>query len=336
VIDGRRVAVSERVAARRPFCRLVHFSRDGARADPRLLAVAPLSGQGSIIMRDLLAGLLPEHDLYLIDWLDARDVPIAAGRFGLEDCVADVVEILRGFGGEIHLLGLCQSAVSALAAAAILAAAGDRAEPRSLILISGGIDPRINPTRIDRLAASRSREWFERHAIQTVAAPDRGEGRRVYPGSAQRRALLAYFLRHLSTGGELLQKVLDDDGTDPRRFPFVELFFRVIDLSAEFFLDTVRLVFQEFALPRGELLWRGSPVELAAIRRAALMTVEGEFDDVSGLGQTRIAHDLCPGIAAGRRSHYLQPGVGHFGTFYGRAWRAEILPRISRFIRAAR
>lgn len=262
-------------------------------------------------------------------------MPLAAGRFGLEDNIASIIETLRAFGGDTHLLGLCQSAAPALAATAILAGAHDAAEPRSLILISGLIDPRINPTRIGRLAALRSPDWFERHAIVTVPGPYPGEGRRVYPGSVQRTALLAYMLRHLSTGGELLYKVLDDDGVDPARFPFLDLFFRVVDLCAEFFLDTVRLVFHEFALPRGTLVWHGDRVDLSAIGRTALMTVEGEFDDVSGLGQTRIAHDLCTRIAADRRSHYLQRNVGHFGTFHGRAWRSEILPRIRRFIRAA-
>jgi poly(3-hydroxybutyrate) depolymerase len=331
-VGGRIVAVRERVAARQPFCRLVHFRRDSRRIDPRLIVVAPLSGQSATMLRDLLAALLPEHDLFLLDWLDAREVPVAAGRFGLEDNIASIIESLRAFGGDTHLLGLCQSAAPALAAAAILAGANDPAEPRSLILISGLIDPRISPTRIGRLAASRPPDWLERYAIVTVPPPYPGEGRRVYPGSAQRTALLAYLLRHLSTGGELLRKVLDDDNADPARFPFVDLFFRVVDLSAEFFLDGVRLVFQEFALPRGALTWR---VEPSAIGRTALMTVEGEFDDVSGLGQTRIAHDLCANIAANRRSRYLQRGVGHFGTFHGRAWRSEILPRIRCFIRDA-
>jgi poly(3-hydroxybutyrate) depolymerase len=335
VVAGRDVAVRERVAARQPFWRLVHFSRDSGRLDPRLLVVAPLSGQSSMMMCDLLAALLPEHDLFLLDWLDARDVPLAAGRFGFEDNIAAVVACLRALGGDTHLLGLCQSAAPALAAGAVLAGVEDRAVPRSLILISGLIDPRINPTRIGRLAASRSPDWFERNAIVTIPAPYAGEGRRVYPGSAQRTALLAYLLRHLTTGGELLRKVLDDDSADPTWLPFIDLYFRVIDLSAEFFIDTIRLVFHEFALPRGTLTWRSRRVDLSAIRRTALMTVEGEFDDVSGVGQTRIAHDLCLGIAADRRSHYLQQGVGHFGTFHGRGWRHEILPRIRRFIRAA-
>jgi poly(3-hydroxybutyrate) depolymerase len=332
---GRLVPVHERIADRRRFSRLMHFRRDSGRTDPRLLVVAPLSGQSSLMMRDLLAALLPEHDLFLLDWIDARDVPVAAGRFGFEDNIADIIEGLRMFGGDTHLLALCQSAAPALAATAILAGANDPAEPRSLVLISGLIDPRISPTRIGRLAAARPLDWFERRVIATVPAPHLGQGRRVYPGSAQRTALLAYLLRHLSTGGELWRKVFADDGADPARFPFIDLFFRVVDLSAEFFLDTIRLVFQEFALPRGSLLWRGERVDLSAVSRTALMTVEGEFDDVSGVGQTRIAHDLCAHVAADRRCHYLQRNVGHFGTFYGNAWRREILPRIRHFIRAA-
>jgi poly(3-hydroxybutyrate) depolymerase len=334
-IEGHPVAIHERVVTDKPFCRLLHFEREGMGVAPRLVAVAPLSGQHSEMLHDMLAALLPDHDLFLMDWSDARDVPAAAGRFAFADNIAYVIEFLQTLGSDIHLLGLCQSAIPALAAAGILAQAGDAAGPCSLVLISGTIDPRINPTRIGRLAAQRSLDWFERHAIRTVPEPHPGQGRRVYPAFAQRMALFAYLLRHLSTGGELLEKVLADDGQDAARFPFLASYFRVMDLTAEFFLDTIRCVFQEFALPRGCLRWRGAPIDLAAITRTALMTIEGEFDDVSGVGQTRIAHDLCPNIPGHRREHHVQRRVGHFGTFYGRAWRTEILPRVRRFIRGA-
>ena len=321
--------------AHKPFCRLVHFEREAPRSDPRLLAVAPLSGHNSELMHDMLAALLPEHDLFLMDWLNARDVPTTVGQFGLEDNIAYVVDFLRHFGGDVHLLGLCQSTIPILAAAALLASTGDAAQPRSLILISGAIDPRINPTRIGRLAARRSLDWFARHAIITVPPPYAGEKRRVYPASAQRAALFSYFARHIGTGGELFWKLLSDDGQDALRYPFVDMFFSVMDLTAEFFLDTVRSVFHEFALPRGRMTWRGSPIDLSAITRTALMTVEGEFDDVSGVGQTHVAHDLCSNIPSNRRMHHMQRGVGHFGTFYGRAWRSDIVPRIRDFIRRA-
>jgi poly(3-hydroxybutyrate) depolymerase len=332
-IDGKRVEVRRSVVAQRPFCRLLHFERDARRSDPCLMAVAPLSGHKSVLMRDTLAALLPDHDLFLMEWTDARDVPVAQGGFALEENIAYVIDLVRPLGGDVHLLGLCQSCIPILAAAALLAATGDPAQPRSLILISGAIDPRINPTRIGRLAAHRSIEWFERHAIAKVSPPHAGEGRRVYPASIQRTALLSYLSRHLATGGELFWKVFHDDGADSASHPFVELFLSVMDLAAEFFLDNMRAVFHECLLPRGALTWRGSPVDLRAIGRTALMTVEGEFDDVSGVGQTRIAHDLCSSIPTALREHHLQKSVGHFGTFHGRAWRSDILPRIRQFIR---
>ncbi len=334
-IDGRAVPVQEQVVARQPFYRLIHFEREIDRTDPRLVAVAPLSGHHAALMRDLLAALLPDHDLFLMDWANARDVPVSAGRFALEDNISSVIDVLRSFGGDVHLLGLCQSAIPVLAAAGVLASRDEPAQPRSLVLISGAIDPRINPTRVGQLAAQRSLDWFERHIILTVPDPYPGKGRRVYPASAQREALFAYFLRHMAMGGELSAKVLLDDGLNAQRFPFIDLFFSVMDLTAEFFLDTVRFVFQEFALPRGRLTWRGSRVDLGAISRSALMTVEGEFDDVSGRGQTHVAHDLCPNIPRHKRERYLQRAVGHFGTFYGRPWRNEIMPRIRQFVRDA-
>lgn len=332
-IEGRRVDVREKIVVQNPFCRLLHFERDASRIDPCLVVVAPLSGHNAELMRDALAGLLPDHELFLVEWTNARDVPISAGSFALEDNIASLIDYVRRFGSEVHLLGLCQSCIPILAATALLAGADDSAQPRSLILISGAIDPRINPTRIGRLAAHRSIDWLERHAISQVSPPYRGEGRRVYPGSVQRAALLSYFTRHLATGGELFWKVFHDDGVDSVRRPFIELFFSVMDLTAEFFLDTMRSVFHEFSLPRGRMTWRGTPIDLGAIARTALMTIEGEFDDVSGVGQTRVAHDLCSGIPSDKREHHLQRGVGHFGTFYGDAWRSEILPHIRQFIR---
>lgn len=333
VVAGRLVGVREHVVIRKPLYRLVHFASEIARTDPRLVVIAPLSGHYAVLIRDLLAALLPDHDLFLLDWTNARDVPVSVGRFALEDNISDVVDILRSFSGGAHLLGLCQSAIPVLAAAAVLASGGSAAQPRSLVVISGAIDPRLNPTRIDRLAVQRPLEWYDRHVIRVVPEPYLGQGRRVYPASAQRAELSAYFLRHMAMGSELSQKFLLDDGQNAERFPFIESFFSVMDLTAEFFLDTLRLVFQEFALPQGCLMWCGARIDLPAISRTALMTVEGEFDDVSGRGQTHIAHDLCVNVPSDRRERYTQRGVGHFGTFHGHIWRTEIVPKIRRFIR---
>jgi poly(3-hydroxybutyrate) depolymerase len=336
VIGDRRVPVREQSVAVKPFCRLLHFERDISRQDPRILVVAPLSGHFSALLRDLVGAFLPDHGVYLTDWTDARDVPVGEGRFGLDENIEYLVEFIRQLGGELHLVGLCQSAMPVLAATALLASAGDSLCPRTMTLINGMLDVRINPARIDRLAVSRKPGWFERYAIEAVPPPFAGEGRLVYPATVQHAGLLSYLARHLATGGELLDKLLYDDGDDAGRHPFFELFLSVMDLPAEFFLDTIRLVFRECALARGELTWRGRKVEPEAIRQTALMTIEGERDDVSGSGQTRVAHDLCRNVAAHERAHHIQQGVGHVGTFHGRAWRSEVLPRIRAFIRGAR
>jgi len=335
-IAGRRVAVRERAETRTPFYRLVHFEKDVAEPGPPVLVVAPLSGHFAALLRDMLAALLPEHDLHLIDWSDARDVPLAAGPFGLEENIACIMECIAHCAGELHLIGLCQSAMPALAATALLAAAGDTPAPAALVLMNGMIDTRLRPTRIDRLTARRSPEWFQRYALTTVPNPYAGAGRLVYSATMQHTALVTYLMRHIGIGGELLRKLVEDDGLDAAAHPFFELYLSVMDLPAEFFLDSVRLVFQECALARGRLAWRGTPVDPTAIRTTALMTIEGEYDDVSGAGQTRVAHTLCRNIPRGRRAHYLQPGVGHFGTFHGTLWRREVLPRIAGFIREMR
>jgi poly(3-hydroxybutyrate) depolymerase len=333
MVADRRVVVREETLAARPFCRLLHFERDAVRHDPAVLVVAPLSGHFSVLLRDLLSAFLPEHDVYLIDWTDAREVPVADGLFGIAEYVAYVIDFVRALERDIHLVALCQSAMPTLAATALLASSGESAPPRSLTLISGMLDARINPTRIDRVAVSRMPGWFARNAIDAVPPPSQGQGRLVYAARMQRAGLLAYLARHIATGGELFDKVLDDDGEDAAHHPFLDQFLSVMDLPAEFFLDTIRLVFRAFALPRGELTWRGVRVEPLAIRHTGLMTIEGELDDVSSPGQTRVAHKLCRNISQENRAHFVQRAVGHFGTFHGRAWRREIMPRIQAFIR---
>jgi len=334
------IAVRETTEARTPFYRLVHFEKDARAAGPPVLVVAPLSGHFAALLRDLVAALLAEHDVRLVDWSDARDVPLAAGPFGIEENIAAIIDCaadgIARCGGELHLFGLCQSAMPALAATALLAAGHGAAAPTSLVLMNGMIDTRLRPTRIDRLAARRSPEWFRRYALAHVSQPHVGAGRTVYPATMQHAALVAYLMRHLATGGELLGKLLEDDGLDAAAHPFFALYLSVMDLPAEFFLESVRLVFQEYALPRGRLAWRGAVVDPCALSATALMTVEGEYDDVSGPGQTRVAHTLCRNVPRERRAHYVQAGAGHFGTFHGLRWRREILPRIGAFIREHR
>ncbi len=337
VVGEREVAVREEVVLQRPFCELVHFRRDVASDDPRVLVVAPLSGHFATLLRDTVRGLLPDHDVYITDWIDAREVPLREGAFDLDDYIDYVIQFLRLLGPDTHVIAVCQPAVPVLAAVALMAAAGDPAQPRSMTLMGGPIDTRRNPTKVNALAKTRSIGWFERTVVHTVPAGYPGIMRRVYPGFIQLTGFMSMNLdRHVGAHLQLFEHLIRGDGESAathRRF--YDEYLSVMDLPAEYYLQTVETVFQQHALPRGTMVSRGERVEPAAITRTALMTVEGELDDISGVGQTRAAHDLCPGIPDERRRHWLQKGVGHYGIFNGRRWRNEILPRIREFIRAS-
>jgi poly(3-hydroxybutyrate) depolymerase len=331
-IGGRSVPVHERTVLEQPFCRLLHIARETRCQDPRLLVIAPLSGHFSALLHDLLAALLPEHDLYLIDWRDARDVPVCEGRFALEENIAHVMICARAIGGAFHMLALCQSALPALAATALLADL-DAIRPRSLILISGMLDTRINPTALDRVLA-KPRDWLVHEAKAIVPAPHPGRGRAVFPARVRHAALLAYLARQIATSGELFGDLLNESGLDGRGHPFLELYLSVMDLPAEFVSDMVHKSFQDFSLPRGRLTWRGAKVDPSAIHATGLMTVEGALDDISSPGQTSVAHALCRNIPDRRRVHHVQGDAGHFGTFYGPIWRSRIMPLVRDFIRS--
>lgn len=336
MIGSTRVPVRETQALSRPFCRLLRLERQQARDDPKVLVVAPLSGHFAVMLRDMLVGLLPAHDVYVTEWIDARLVPVEAGPFGFDDNIAYLLDFIRMLGSGAHLIGLCQSVVPVLAATALLADDDDANQPASVTLIAGPVDARINPSRVDRLLKERSLGWFKRSVIATVPEGHPGVGRRVYPRQMQLSGLMMYLARHLSSGGELLEKLTADDGDDPARFPFRSLYTAVMDLSAEIFLDQVRLVFQDFTLAQGRLAWRGRRVDPRAIRRTALTTIEAELDDIAPPGQTRSAHALCENVPNDARRHLLQPAIGHFGTFHGRVWRAVIMPFIAAALRASR
>ncbi len=334
-IDGVRVPIRERTLTAKPFGNLIHFERDGCIGKPRALIVAPLAGMRSVILYDMIMAMLPDHDVHLQCWLDAADVPLKYGPFNLDDNIAYVIGALHYLGSGVHLIGLCQSALSTLATAAILASDGDRAQPATLTLMGGKLDTRIHPTRIDRLALGWPMDWFERYLMTIAPASRAGRGRHIYPAGVEWMMLSLHLFRHFTSGGDLLGKMLHDDGADPMGHPFPRLFFSLMNVPAEFFLDTMVRVFREPALPRSQLVWRGTPVAPAAINGTALLTIEGENDDISGLGQTHVAHDLCTGIPAERQAHFQCPKVGHFGLFHGEAWRNLVLPRIRSFILAA-
>jgi poly(3-hydroxybutyrate) depolymerase len=326
--------VGETRMVRRPFASLVRLRREGGSEGPRILLVTPMSGHRPALLHDLAMGLLPYAEVYFVAWKDASNVPAAEGPFGLAENIDYVAEFIRWLGPDIHVVGLSQSPLPVLAATALLAEGyGAVAEPASITLISGFLDPRIHPTRVGMLWSSLSAEWFDRWALTTVDGTRPGAGRRIYPASIQSFALGMYLRRHLATMGELWFKAVRDDG-DPAGPPFLASYFSVMDLPGELVADIVKYVFHDHALACGQLCYGGRLVHPAAISRSGLMTIEGGRDDISGIGQTAVAHHLCRSVPDGGRCHHLEPDIGHFGAFHGRAWRERILPRVVAFIRA--
>lgn len=331
-VGGALSPVTETVVAETPFARLLRFARPDADGAPPLALVAPLSSNFAYALRDAVLGLLPYCDVHVLEWRDGRDIPAEFGGFGLDENIDGVIHAMRALPPGSHLAGFCQSVAPCFAAAALLEQADDPARPASLTLVGGPIDPRVRPTRVAQLIRAQSLDMLARFAVAPVAAPWAGAGRRVYSSESQRPGLMAYLARHMASGKELRRKTLNDDGADPLRHPFLKHFLSLMDVPAEIFLDTMRLVFHEAALPQGRLRWRGVRIEGNALERTALLTVEGEEDDIAAVGQTAAAHDLAPRLPSGRRGRHVQPGVGHFGAFHGAAWRRDIVPVVSRFI----
>jgi poly(3-hydroxybutyrate) depolymerase len=334
-IGERTVAVNEEILLSKPFCRLLHFRRDTERRDPKLLVVAPMSGHFATLLRGTVEALLPDHDVYITDWADAREVPLLEGNFDLDDYVDYLIEFCRYLGPDLHVMAVCQPSVPVLAAASLMAEDNDPRQPRSLVLMGGPVDTRISPTRPNDLAMRNSMMWFRQNVISTVPLTYPGGMRRVYPGFLQLTSFITMNLdRHINAHLRQFEHLIrgDDDNAEAHR-AFYDEYLAVMDLTAEFYLQTVEVVFKEHLLPRGQWVSRGRPVNPAAIE-TALMTVEGELDDISGLGQTKAAHALTPNIPGARRLHWEQPRVGHYGIFNGRKWREQIKPRVASFIRA--
>ena len=339
--DAGALHIQEEVVLRRPFCDLLHFKAvdtEGRSPErPVLLIVAPMSGHFATLLRDTVRVALRDHDVYITDWLNAREVPLRDGRFGLDEYIEDLMVFLRHLGPGTHLLGICQPCVAALAATALMAEADDPAAPASLSLMAGPVDCRIQPTEVNRLATSRSMAWFEQHMITTVPVRYAGRWRRVYPGYLQLSAFIGMNPeRHAESLRAFHDQVAagaDTEAESTKRF--YEEYFAVADLPAEFYLETVRLVFQDYALARGQLTWRGQAVRPEAIRHTRLLTVEGERDDICSLGQTQAAHTLCTGLPDTAREHHVQEGAGHYGVFSGRRWEQSIYPRLKAHIAQA-
>lgn len=335
-VGNRLVEVREEVVARTPFASLLHFRKDIDQALPRVLVVAPMSGHFATLLRNTVQVLLQDHDVYITDWHNARDVPLTAGRFGLDEFTEHVIRFLEAIGPGAHVLAVCQPVVAVLAAVSLMAEDRNAASPRSMTLMAGPIDARQHPTKVNELAESKDIDWFESNLIAKVPWRYQGSGRRVYPGAMQLSAFMSMNLeRHVKAHQEQFWAIFDGDAAKAAQHRrFYDEYLAVMDLPAEFFLETVKTVFQDHAMARGELTWRGRPVRPEAIRRTAVMAVEGEKDDICGIGQTMAALDLCRSVPVNMRSYHLQTGVGHYGVFSGRRYAQAIYPRIREMIQA--
>jgi poly(3-hydroxybutyrate) depolymerase len=338
VVGGERVPVNIKTVWERPFCRLLHFerafTRTPRRPQPKLLIVAPMSGHYATLLRGTVEAFLPNHDVYITDWRNARLVPLAEGRFDLDDYIDYVISILHMLGGDAHVIAVCQPSVPVLAAVALMEADKDPYVPHSMVLMGGPIDTRINANGVNKLAETRGLDWFRTHVISKVPFPHPGFMRDVYPGFLQLHGFVSMNLdRHLEAHRNLFLNLIkgDGDGANKHR-EFYDEYLAVMDLTAEFYLQTVDTVFIRHALPKGKMTHRNRMIDPGSIKRVALLTVEGEHDDISSVGQTEAAQALCVNIPADRKVHYLQRGVGHYGVFNGSRFRSEIAPRISDFV----
>jgi polyhydroxyalkanoate depolymerase len=336
-VGNREVEVTEEAVLTLPFGTLLRFKKDIDIPQPRVLVVAPLSGHFATLLRNTVRTLLPDNDVYITDWHNARDVPLEAGAFGFDDYVDYLIKFMEKLGPGSHLVAVCQPCVQALAAVAVMAANGNQAQPASMTLMAGPIDTRVNPTKVNKLATSKPMSWFERNLIARVPWKYPGARRMVYPGFVQLTAFVSMNVnRHYNAHQELYEHLRNGEHEKAQVIKtFYDEYFAVLDLAAEFYLETVSWVFQESRLPKGELTFKGQPVDLKAIRKTALLTVEGERDDICALGQTASAHDLCTGLRPHMKRHHMQAGVGHYGVFSGRKWDGQIYPIVRNLILAS-
>ena len=341
---GREVAIHELTTLEKPFCKLIRFKRYSddvevihkLKDDPTVLVVAPLSGHHSTLLRDTVRTLLQDHKVYITDWIDARNVPVEDGEFGLDDYVQYIQEFIRIIGAEnLHVISVCQPTVPTLGAISLMASAGE-ATPASMIMMGGPIDARKSPTAVNNLADQKSYDWFESHVIYKVPPSYPGAGRKVYPGFLQHTGFIAMNPQnHLQSHWDYFQNLVRGDEQDAEgHIRFYDEYNAVLDMDAKFYLDTIKTVFQDYSLPNGKWEVAGDLVKPQDIKKTALLTVEGELDDISGSGQTRAAHALCAGIAKDNKAHYEVAGAGHYGIFAGRRWRDKVYPKIKEFIRA--
>jgi len=338
LIENQAVSVHEKTVWSKPFCDLIHFERclpPGHGRDPKILVVAPMSGHYATLLRGTVEALLPSADVYITDWKDARMVPLVGGSFDLDDYIDYTMEMIRFLGPDTHVVAVCQPSVPVLAAVALMEEANDPLSPASMTLMGGPIDTRINPTAVNKLAMDKPLTWFEENVIMQVPWPQPGTMRNVYPGFLQLSGFMSMNLdKHMSAHKEFFFHLVKNNGDSAEKHrEFYDEYLAVMDLTAEFYLQTVDTVFIRHALPKGEMTHRGKLVDPSKIRKTALLTVEGENDDISGVGQTYAAQTLCSSLPDSMRQHYLQPDVGHYGVFNGSRFRKEIAPRIIQFAR---
>jgi poly(3-hydroxybutyrate) depolymerase len=339
LVGGERVAVHEDVVWQRPFCNLLHFSRSirgNRRPDPKLLIVAPMSGHYATLLRGTVEAFLPNHEVYITDWIDARMVPISDGRFDLDDYIDYIISMLHALGPDTHVIGVCQPSVPVMAAVSRMEAERDPYAPPTMTLMGGPIDTRLSPTKVNDVAVDKGVDWFRSNVITKVPFPHPGMMRDVYPGFLQLTGFMTMNVnRHFDAHKTLYLDLVRGDGDNAQKHrEFYDEYLSVMDLTAEFYLQTVETVFIKYALAKGEMTHRGKPVDPGAIRNVALFTVEGENDDITGHGQTHAAHGLCVSLPDDMKAQYTQMGVGHYGVFNGSRFRSEIAPRIADFIRS--
>jgi poly(3-hydroxybutyrate) depolymerase len=337
-IDGEAVPVEERGVSWTPFCQLLRFRREGVEGEPKVLLVAPMSGHFATLLRGTIRTLLRDCTVFVTDWINPRNVKLEDGDFSLEDYTQHLVDFVRFIGEDCHIVAVCQPTVSALAATAILARDRDGVQPASLTLMAGPIDARVSPTKVNELAQERTIEWFRANMIGTVPAKFEGRGRRVYPGFLQLCAFMSMNAeRHAKSFVDLFHHRVagDIEKADAIR-DFYKEYFAIMDMSADFYLETVDQVFQRYLLPLGQMKHKGEPIDLRAIRKTFLLTVEGERDDICAVGQTLAAQDLCTGLRPYMKTHHLQAGAGHYGVFNGKRWEAQVYPVLRNHIQSSR
>ncbi len=335
IIDGKHVTIYEEVVLEKPFCNLIHFKKYGSPKQPRMLIVAPMSGHHATLLRGTVEALLPYLDVYITDWKDARNIPTSEGEFSLETYIDYTIDFTKALGPDVHLLAVCQPSVPVMVAAAVMNENKDPKAPRSMTLIGGPIDTRINPTKVNAMAEKKPLEWFKKNVITRVPMNYPGFMRRVYPGFLQLSGFMQLNLdRHITAHKDLFKHLVEGDGESAKAHrKFYDEYLAVADLPAEFYLDCIREVFQEHSLPKGEFMYKGKKVKPEAITTTGLLTLEGELDDISGVGQTEAAQTICKNLPKNKRHHYIQQGVGHYGIFNGRKFREHVVPIIVDFVK---